>query len=144
MELTASGGQAFATVAGAMLGSHAWIGFGEGLLSTALYLALAPRFQVSVDNTARSGRPLALAGAALLLSPWASSLPDGLEATAARLGLPSGDMPLFAPLADYHLPALGQPQLSMILAGVCGALLTFGLARLMAARLQDRTAAGHI
>lgn len=142
VELAAGGGPAFVKVAGAMLGSHAWIGLGEGLLSATLYLALAPRWQKATNRTTTI-RPLALAGAALLLSPWASRLPDGLEATAARLGLLS-DTPLFAPLADYRLPALGQTQLSMILAGACGALLTFGLAQLLATYLQAQTAAKHI
>lgn len=136
VELAAGGEATFATVAGAMLSNHAWIGLGEGLLTAVLYLALAPH-----AGKARDGRLLPLAAAALLLSPWASSLPDGLEAAATHLGLLSEGSTLFAPLADYSLPALGQPQLGTLLAGACGALLTFGLARLLAASLRDRTAA---
>lgn len=139
VELTVGGEAVFSTVAGAMLGNHAWMGLGEGLLSAALYLALAPH-----AKRARPDRTLVLAAAALLLSPWASRLPDGLEAAATRLGLLAEGTTLFAPLAGYTLPSLGQPQLSMILAGACGALLTFSLARLLAACLQDRTAAARI
>lgn len=142
VELAAGGGPAVVKLTAAMLSSHAWIGLGEGLLSAALYLALAPRLQKATNRTA-AVRPLALAGAALLLSPWASRLPDGLEASAARLGLLS-DTPLFAPLGGYQLPAFGQSQISMILAGACGVLLTFGLARLLATYLQAQTAAKHI
>lgn len=135
IELAVCGEATFTTVAGAMLGNHAWIGLGEGLLSAALYLALAPQ-----TGRVLNDRSLALATAALLLSPWASSLPDGLEAAAEHLGLLSEGSTLFALLADYSLPALGQPQLGTLLAGACGALLTFGLARLLAASLRERNA----
>lgn len=139
VELTTGSEAVFATVASAMLGNHAWIGLGEGLLSAALYLALAPH-----AKSAYPDRTLALAATALLLSPWASRLPDGLEQAATRLGLLTEGTPLLAPLAGYTLPAIGQSQLSMILAGACGALLTFGLARLLALCLQQPNAAARI
>jgi cobalt/nickel transport system permease protein len=137
VELAASGSVPFAAVTGAMLGTHAWIGIGEGLLTAILCLALAPR----PGETA--GRPLAVACAALLVSPWASELPDGLEKVAGQLGLLPQGTALFAPLADYRLPAVAHPALTTVLAGVCGALLTFGFAWLLGNRLERKTASGN-
>jgi cobalt/nickel transport system permease protein len=138
LELAASGAVPFARAAGALLGSHAWIGLGEGLLSAALCLALAPRTEKS------AGKSLAVACAALLASPFASQLPDGLEQAAAQLGLAAKSATLFAPLAGYRLPALAHGALATILAGLCGTLLTFGLARLLGGRLLRRSAQGAL
>ncbi len=137
-ELAASGAASFGTVASAMLGTHAWIGIGEGMLTAALYLVLA-QSPVEKSNTVGIGRPLAVASAALMLSPWASRLPDGLERVAVQLGVLSRDAGLFAPLAGYRLPAVDHPQLAVMLAGLYGALLVFGCAWMLGNRLQCRT-----
>jgi cobalt/nickel transport system permease protein len=136
VELAAAGSVSFAAVAGAMLGAHAWIGIGEGLLTAILFLALAPRPGESC------GRPLAVACAALLVSPWASDLPDGLERAADQLGLLSEGASLLAPLADYRLPAVANPVLTTVLAGIYGAMLTFSLAWMLGSRLLRRPASG--
>jgi cobalt/nickel transport system permease protein len=136
VELAAAGSVSFAAVAGAMLGTHAWIGIGEGLLTAILFLALAPRPGESY------GRPLAVACAALLVSPWASDLPDGLERAASQLGLLSEGASLLAPLADYRLPAVANPVLTTVLAGIYGAMLTFSLAWMLGSRLLRRPASG--
>lgn len=137
LELTVSGAGSLANVAGAMLSTHAWIGLGEGLLTAALYFVLAPGSAMN-PGAVGAGRPLALASGALLLSPWASRLPDGLERVAGQLGLLSGAAGGFAPLADYSLPSIGHPQASVILAGFCGGLLVFGCAWLLGSRLARR------
>jgi cobalt/nickel transport system permease protein len=134
LELAIGGGVPFAKAAGAMLGTHAWIGLGEGLLSAALYLALAPRTEKAAEKS------LALACAALLAAPFASQLPDGLERAAAQLGLIVQKAALSAPLADYRLPALQQGVLATITAGLCGILLTYCLARLLGKRLVSKSA----
>lgn len=136
VELALSGSVPFAAVTSAMLGTHAWIGIGEGLLTAILCLALAPR----PGETA--GRTLGVACAALLASPLASELPDGLEKVAGQLGLLPQGTTLFAPLADYRLPAVSHPALATILAGICGALLSFALAWLVGNRLEGKTAGG--
>ena len=87
--------------------------------------------------------PLAVACAALLVSPWASELPDGLEKVAGQLGLLPGGAALFAPLADYRLPAVAHPALTTILAGLCGALLTFVLAWLLGNGLERKSASSN-
>jgi cobalt/nickel transport system permease protein len=137
-ELAASGVTSFATVVGAMLGTHAWIGIGEGLLSAALYLVLTHSF-AKETRMAVPGHPLVLACAALMLSPWASRLPDGLERVTTQLGILGRAADLFAPLAGYRLPAVSHPQLSIMLAGFCGALLVFGVSWMLGSRLECRT-----
>ncbi len=136
VELAASGSVPFAAVAGAMLGTHAWIGIGEGLLTAILCLALASR----PGETA--GRSLAVACAALLASPWASDLPNGLERAAGQPDLLSEGASLRPPLADYRLPAVANPVLTTVLASTYGALQTFSLAWLLGSRLLGRPASG--
>lgn len=137
-ELAASGVTSFATAAGAMVGIHAWIGIGEGVLSAALYLALVQSPARETRMTA-IGRPLVLASTALMLSPWTSRLPDGLQRVAAQLGIVGREAGLFAPLAGYRLPAVSHPQLSVMLTGFCGALLVFGVSWVLGSRLECRT-----
>jgi cobalt/nickel transport system permease protein len=136
VELAAAGPVSFTAVAGAMLGIHAWIGLAEGLFTAILFLALTPGPGKSF------WRPLAVACAALLASPWASDLPNGLERAAAQLGLPPESASLLAPLADYRLPAIANPVLTTVLAGIYGALLTFSLAWLLGSRLLQRPGSG--
>ena len=86
VELAASGSIALGTVTGAMLGVHALIGVGEGLLTAAAFVLLAPRSAGNVVGRRAVALPLSAACAiALLLSPLASGLPDGLEKVAANL-----------------------------------------------------------
>jgi len=66
---------------------------------------------------------------ALLLSPLASSAPDGLEKVAAeeRFDGTVRDHDLAgSPLADYGVSGVDNGRLSTGLAGVIGVLLTFG------------------
>ena len=72
----------------------------------------------------------------VLISPFASGFPDGLEWVAEENGfLHTAVSAPFQILPDYTIPALGETGLSTILAGVIGALLVagivFGLTRLL-------------
>jgi cobalt/nickel transport system permease protein len=116
----------FATVAPAMLGTHALIGLGEAAITLAAFAA----FQAP-ESSPSSARPvfvpLAVAGiVALLLSPFASSYPDGLEWVAQRYQFLHESAPAFtAPLADYAVPVVSSEFLSTGLAGIVGVGLTF-------------------
>lgn len=58
---------------------------------------------------------------------FASTLPDGLEHVAKRLGMPFG-RPLFhSQLADYQIHALGKGWLSRASAGLAGLLLIYAV-----------------
>ncbi len=146
VELGASGTIAFGVGAGAMLGVHALIGLGEGLITTVAYFLLAPRsVQDIIGRRAVSAPLFAACGAALLLSPVASPWPDGLERVAARFNvLPAGGNDLLAPLAGYCFPLAGHEALATGLAGLCGALLTFALALLVGCHLLSLNSRRHL
>lgn len=120
----------------AMLFTHALIGLGEALLTVgALRFILGARPDLLQDAALRErgGRRwvpagLAVALGVVLLSPFASLDPDGLERVAGDLGFLSlGQAAPFELLPDYTLPFLGEGALSTILAGLLGALFVFAL-----------------
>lgn len=74
-----------------------------------------------------------------LLSPFASSSPDGLERVAEDHGfLEKGFNLIAGPLADYVMPGIRSTSLATALAGVVGVLATFGLAYLVGRLLARR------
>ena len=79
---------------------------------------------------------------AFFLSPFASSLPDGLEKVLEKLlpGEPVEEVapPVSAPLADYTVPGVRKDWLSTGLAGLVGAIIVFAVAFLMAKALARR------
>jgi hypothetical protein len=78
---------------------------------------------------------------AATLSPLASSLPDGLEWVAARLGFAHRAAPVVNPPLAGYSPALPAPEaLRTAAAGVTGALLVFALAAGAAWLLRRRRA----
>ncbi|MFH1141213.1 MAG: PDGLE domain-containing protein [Chloroflexota bacterium] len=86
---------------------------------------------------------LVIALGVALLSPLASSAPDGLERVAEDKGFTerAQDAP-FGLIADYVFPGIENEALSTILAGFIGTLLVFGIVTGMAAllvRLRSRT-----
>jgi len=131
VELAISGAAPFAGLMADMSGVHTLIGIGEAAITVAAFYALKP----SGESTPQR---LALASAliiAALCSPFASSLPDGLEWVAGKQGLLFDAVPVFAgPLAGYSLTALGSGGISTALAGLTGISITFSIA-LMAGRL---------
>lgn len=136
IELAFSGTITASKVLPAMLGVHALIGVGEALITLVLVTALS-----SVRST--SGRmdvAVPLLGALLiatLLSPFASSHPDGLEWVAQQYGFLKEGAPMFvAPLADYAVPALGDSSLSTALAGLAGVMLVAAAGVLLAGLLR--------
>ena len=65
----------------------------------------------------------------VLLSPLASSSPDGLERVAEDKGfLDSASSSPFQRIADYVFPGIENEAIATILAGVIGTLLLFGIA----------------
>ncbi|MCE5219665.1 PDGLE domain-containing protein [bacterium] len=88
-------------------------------------------------------------GIAAVLSPFASSLPDGLEWAAEKAGISTESRDdaaqpgTAAPLADYTVPGVSSPALGSSLSGVLGALLVFvvllGLGALLTRRKATHT-----
>jgi cobalt/nickel transport system permease protein len=122
----------------AMSGIHAIIGIGEGLITMgALAFLLSARPDlVGVGASARpvAGRlvwvvGLVIALALVVLSPLASSHPDGLEWVAGQQGfLDHAQGPLYRMIPDYVLPGVSSEALATVLAGILGLLIVAGAA----------------
>jgi cobalt/nickel transport protein len=82
------------------------------------------------------GIPVAVA---LFLSPFASSLPDGLEKSAASLGfLHREHTAMQAPMGGYAVPGVRNGTVSVAFAGAAGTLLSAGAAFLLARLLKRK------
>jgi len=82
---------------------------------------------MSIRNTSLIVLAIALF-MAVFLSPFASSLPDGLERVAEDLGfaqLAEGDPLVRSPMPDYEVPALGEGPFSTAASGLIGTLICF-------------------
>ena len=77
---------------------------------------------------------------ALVISPFASASPDGLERVAAAQGIEAAEKPLWtaSPIPDYATPGVDHKGLATAAAGVIGILvvlaLALGLGRLLVRR----------
>ena len=148
LQLWLSGTSNLQTVVIAMLGVHALIGIGEALITVA---ALGFIFQTRPDLldeksvSAQGGRGWVLAGviislAVVLLSPFASAFPDGLERVAEDMGfINTAQAAPYEILPDYTVPFLGETALSTIVAGLLGALIVLGIAIFAGRSLQKKT-----
>jgi len=126
LELAFSGASPFANCASAMLGTHAVIGAGEALITVLAFSLL----QAPVVSSRRSALVPGVAAVvvALVLSPFACRLPDGLESVAGKLGFLHQSAPAFvAPLAEYSIHAPLPAAVSTGLSGLAGVLVVFAL-----------------
>jgi len=132
-----------------MLGVHVLIGIGEAIITVAA-LAFLERTRPDLLNekatSEKGGRGWVVGGVlvslvAVLLSPLASTNPDGLERVAEDMGfLHLGQSAPFQILPDYTVPFLGQTPLSTIVAGAVGALVVLGLMIVIGQSLRKRNA----
>ncbi len=143
----------FDTVFGAMVGVHALIGVGEGVISAVVIgavLASRPELVVGAGDLdeaalATSGpvnrRVFAIAGIlvavvlAAVVSQFAADGPDGLERVAEAEGLiddeagdgASGRALDAAPFADYATSGIDDESLSLAVAGTAGVVVTLAV-----------------
>jgi cobalt/nickel transport system permease protein len=129
LQLWLSGTSQLQIVIPAMLTVHALIGVGEALITVAaltFILQTRPDLLGEHSVAAKGSRGWVVAGvlvslAVILLSPLASTDPDGLERVAGDLGfLNQGTSAPYQLIPDYSLPFLGQTNISTIVAGVIG------------------------
>jgi cobalt/nickel transport system permease protein len=82
---------------------------------------------------------LSIALLMVLIAPFASGHPDGLEWVAETAGFlhTAQDAP-YTILPDYTVPFLGQTSLSTIVAGIFGVLLVAGLVILAGRALRGK------
>jgi cobalt/nickel transport protein len=91
------------------------------------------------------GGLLAAVAIAVLLSPFASSWPDGLDRVAGRLGFRARARPrpiVPAPLADYKLSTARGAAWNTPAAGAAGTLVVFGGTCLLGYALTRRRPGG--
>jgi len=121
----------------AMAAIHALIGVGEGLITAAaLAFIYAARKDLLPGGEQKSGssRGVLIGGSVLslalvVLSPLASSHPDGLEWVAEQQGFIGAARDAFYNIIpDYTLPGISNPALATILAGAIGAVIVFAVA----------------
>lgn len=145
LQLWLSGTSALAVVMPAMLGVHAVIGIGEALITMAALGFIAqirPDLLGEAAVKERGGRGwviggLVLVALLLLLAPFASADPDGLERVAEDLGfIERGLDAPYAIIPDYTIPFLGETPLSTILAGAIGAIIVGLVAVLLVRALR--------
>ncbi len=121
----------------AMGAIHALIGVGEGLITAGalafLYAArkdllpIGPAQPVSSKGILIGGGVISLLLA--ILSPLASSHPDGLEWVAEQHGfLERAQEALYNFIPDYTMPGISDPALATIAAGIVGAIIVFFVA----------------
>jgi cobalt/nickel transport system permease protein len=144
IELSAAGVVSLKLALPAMAGVHMLIGLGEAAITMLVLVAVMRSRPELLAAAAAPGRPapgarwavLGVLAALVLLAPFASSLPDGLEHVAERLGFAGrAGQALGAPLPDYALPALDSPLGATLAAGAVGTLVAFLLAWLLARML---------
>jgi cobalt/nickel transport system permease protein len=137
LQLAASGTSPARLAIPAMLGIHALIGIGEGLITVGaltFLLAVRPDLIQGKMHHATSNRGvwvigLLLALVLILAAPLASARPDGLEWVSAQIGfIDQARAPLYELIPDYLIPGMANEAFATILAGMLGALILVGLA----------------
>ncbi|MCX7670538.1 MAG: energy-coupling factor ABC transporter permease [Anaerolineae bacterium] len=152
LELAISGTSPANVAVPAMAAIHALIGIGEGLITVgalAFLRAARPELLRREDAQRAGGRVVWVVGllialALAVLSPLASTHPDGLEWVAEQQGFMNlAQSPLYAIIPDYVFPGIHNEALATIIAGMAGTVLVFfvavGIA--LSRRRRARTAA---
>ena len=148
LQLWLSGTARVDIVVPAMLGVHALIGLGEALITVAalsFILRTRPDLLGEGSDSAQGSRGWVVAGilialAVVLLSPFASADPDGLERVAHNLGfIGTAQSAPYQVIPDYTIPFLGATPVSTVVAGAIGALVVLAVAFLAGRSLRKKT-----
>lgn len=131
----------------AMGGVHMLIGVGEGLITAgALAFLCATRRDLLMVGKSQlaGGKGLWIGGLAIaivlaILSPLASTHPDGLEWVAEQHGFieATREAP-YKLIPDYVFPGISNEAVATIVAGILGTLIVFGVTYLVAAGRRKR------
>lgn len=147
LQLWLSGTSPLQIVLPAMLGIHMLIGIGEALITVAALMFIQrTRPDLLNESANQGGRGWIIGGAlaslaVVLLAPFASADPDGLERVAEDLGfLERGQDAPYQLIPDYTFPFLGETGFSTIAAGVVGVVIVAALTIAAVRLIQQRTA----
>lgn len=134
LQLTISGTSPANIVIPAMAGIHVLIGIGEGLITSGalIFVSAARKDLLSAEEERpRSNKGVLIGGSVLtlmlaVLSPLASSHPDGLEWVAEKSGfILLARETFYEIIPDYNFPGINNPAIATIAAGVIGAVIVF-------------------
>lgn len=137
LELALSGTSPANIAITAMASIHALIGVGEALitLGAVSFVYAARKDLLILGSASKATNKGILIGGALItlilaiLSPLASSHPDGLEWVAEKQGFLSiAQDSIYNLIPDYVMPGLNNEAVATIIAGVIGAAIVFVLA----------------
>jgi len=151
LEIWLSGNALLEIIVPAMLFVHALIGLGEALITVAALSFIFSTRHDLIDEqnvTSQGGRGWVWIGIVItlivvLLSPLASTNPDGLNRVAMDLGLLGSTQSAnvsIGLLPGYNIPGIGYAPLSRILAGGIGVLIVLMSGVFLGRALQQRRA----
>lgn len=147
IQLWLSGTSQLTVVIPTMLGVHAFIGLGEAFITVgalSFILQTRPDLLGEGSESAKASRNWVFTGGLIsllvvLLSPFASSDPDGLERVAMNMGfIDSGQSAPYSIIPDYTLPFLGETALSTIMAGIIGIIVVGAVIMLIGRGIKAR------
>jgi len=136
----------------AMGAIHALIGVGEGLITIgalALISATRPDLLKSDEAHTTGGAAVWIGGLLIalilaIISPLASSHPDGLEWVAEQKGfLDIAQGPIYEIIPDYVFPGRINESAATIIAGIIGTILVFGITLAVAYSRRSRASASR-
>jgi cobalt/nickel transport system permease protein len=136
----------------AMSAIHALIGVGEGLITAGAlaFLYAARKDLLHMGEAQTTGNKGVVAGGLLIalvlavLSPLASSHPDGLEWVAEKHGfIETAKAAFYNIIPDYTMPGISDPAIATIAAGIIGVVIVFGIAYGIA-RVEKRAVSREI
>ena len=145
LELWLSGTARLDIVVPAMLFVHAFIGIGEALITVAtlaFIMQVRPDLLGSDSVSTKGGLGWAVVGvlialAVVVISPFASTNPDGLIRVATDIGfIRNGQAAPFSIIPHYTLSFLGKTPLSTIAAGIIGVLVVLGIVYMLGQALR--------
>lgn len=132
LQLWLSGTSQLSIVIPAMLGVHALIGLGEAFITVsalAFIMQTRPDLLGEGSESAKGSRNWIFVGGVIallvvLISPFASGDPDGLERVAIDMGfIDAGQSAPYAIIPDYTIPFLGETAISTVVAGIVGIIV---------------------
>lgn len=153
LQLALSGTSPVQVAVPAMAGIHALIGIGEGLITAGALVfigAARPDLLLPQGSSSRpASRGIFIGGIGIavllaVLSPLASSHPDGLEWVAEQQNfLSAARGPFYNIIPDYVVPGVQSEALATILAGIIGVIIVLALSTGIAQirkrqQIQDR------
>lgn len=136
IQLAISGTSPANIVIPAMAGIHALIGIGEGLITAGaiIFMSAARKDLLDINLPGSANSKGILVGGSFIaivlaiLSPLASSHPDGLEWVAEESGFLSFAKDAFYNIIpDYTFPGINNPTIATIVAGIIGVVIVFSV-----------------